>query len=390
MGTTDNEGRAAAFVRLGIRPGPGGIAVSVPSLGLRDTARYVVTTGGPHQIILSPTDTAITTGGSYTMHGETRDRFGNKRSDIFAWTVVDAGASVNPAGVVSSNAVGRYRVVAAAGGLSDTVLFSAVPPGSLLAFDWLQGEVVTLALDGTNRTVWARAIDTGIGVRPRLLPGGDRVVYSDYNGVIQELRVADATGASMPFLSPLPSTMGTHGDVAPDRQGSWVYFAAYDGRCPVEGYCLFRARIDGSSVEFLGDVANPTSASLRPTSSPDGRRVAYTTASGGDAVIRIMNADTRTLLPTVTYGVFPQWSPTGGRIAYIHGSGGVSLMNADGSGSHVLVPEAEQYLEGSFGWSPDEQWIVRATAQGFELIAVSTGKALLLPHLDALREPSWR
>ena len=389
-GQTDNEGRAGTFVRLGIRPGPGSIAISVPSLGLRDTARYVVTLGGAARMLLTPDDTAITIGGFYTLRGETRDRFDNKRSDAFTWSIVGSGATVSTAGVVTGAAVGRYRVLVHAGGLTDTAMVSAVPPGTLAAFDWLQGEVVTLSLDGSNRQVRANAIDTGIGVRPRWLPGSDHIVYSTYNGVTQELRVVDAAGVSVPFIKSLPPTMGTHGDAAPALVGSWVYFAAYDSRCGFEGYCLFRASVDGSLVEFLGDVANPTNASLRPSSSPDGRHVAFTTVYDIEPVIRILDTQSRTLLPLTIHGIFPQWSRTGNTIAYIEGTAGLALVNANGSGARRLVDGQDNHTEGSFSWSPDEQWIVRYTELGFELIAVSTGTVLRLPHLDALRDPSWK
>jgi hypothetical protein len=345
-----------------------------------------VTVGGAARMILTPHDTAITIGGSYTLYGETRDRYENTRTDAFTWRIVEAGATVSTAAVVTGTAVGRYQVVATAAGFTDTVMFSVVPPGTLLAFDWLQGEVVTLALDGTNRKVWTNAIDVGIGVRPRWLPGAI-ASYTAPNGITQGCALSTPPACRSSSCRPFP-TMGTQRSAGSQRlMGP---FWRYDSRCAFDGYCLFRARVDGSSVEFLGDVANPTNASFRPTAAPDGRHVAYTTVFGTDPIIRIMDADTRTLLPAIIYGTFPQWSPTGGSIVYIKGFAGLSLVNADATGERVLVPDSANFSEGSFGWSPDERWIVRFTELGFELVEVATGKVLRLPHLHALREPSWR
>ena len=382
--------RTQVFVSLATIPGVVRVAITAPTLGVADTARFIVVPGGPAEIFLAPADTAIILGRSYTLRGAVRDKYRNARPEPIAWIGPATGMSVTSGGIVTATAVGRYRITGTAAGFTDSVKLSAVPPALLAVFDPVRSEVVTIELDGSNRRVRVAATDGGIGVRPRWLPGSDRIIYSTYEGNLQELRVVDAAGASLPFLSAPPPTMSHQADAAPSADGSWMYFAAYDTRCLFPDYCLFRSRLDGSSPELLGNDANPNQKSFRPSPSPDGKRVVFTTLSANPELLRVLDAETRTLMPWTLPGIFPQWSPVGDVIAYQEGGGELKLVNSDGTGARVLVPGPGFYREGGFSWSPDGQWLVRRGPTQFELVIVSTGEVLPIQPLVDLREPSWK
>ena len=389
-GMTDGTGRTGALVWLGRYAGPLRLAISAPTQGVADTVQYIVTPASLAGIDAFPRDTALYIGRTYTLQARARDQYGNARPDAITWSIERQGAAVNGAGVVSATVVGRYQVRVSAAAVSDTTRFSALPPGILAAFDVNENEVVTIELDGSNRRVRTTAMNGGIGVRPRWLAGSDDIVYSTYNGVIQELRVVNSAGASVPFLPSPPSTMSHQADAAPSPDGSTVFFAAHDSRCSNEEYCLFRSSPDGSAIELLGNDANPSAISFRPSSSPDARQVAFTTIENGAAVVKVLDLTSRTVLPWTISGAFPQWSPAGGRIAFRDETGAVSLINSDGTGVQELITGPGYYSAGSMGWSPDGLYIVANSFTGFQLVIVASGESLPLPYLNALGDASWK
>jgi Tol biopolymer transport system component len=365
------------------------IAIDAPTLGVADTARYTVIPGNAIEIILTPEDTAVAFGRPLAVRGGVMDKYRNVRPDPITWSNDKSGVSITPTGAVTATTVGRYRIIATGAGFTDTAMLSAVPQAVIAAVDQRRSEVVTIELDGSNRKVRIAVDDYGIGVRPRWLRGSDRIVYSTYNGSFQELRVVDATGGALPFLSARPATMTHQADAAPSPDGSWMYFAAHDTRCELPDYCLFRARLDGSNTELVAASAN-TREIARPSPSPDGRRVVFTTLNTNPSVVRVLDAESHTVMPWTVPGVFPQWSPVSEVIAYQTGDGELKLVNSDGSGGRLLAPGLGFYREGGFTWSPDGQWIVRRGGSGFELVVVSTGEVLPIRALDELFEPSWK
>ena len=60
--STDADGHAAVLVELGSVAGKAGILITVPELGLSDTAWYTVQPGRPAQLMLGVRDTVVTLG----------------------------------------------------------------------------------------------------------------------------------------------------------------------------------------------------------------------------------------------------------------------------------------------------------------------------------------
>ena len=390
VGTTDQTGRTGALVQLGRRAGMVHIAVEVPVHGLSDTATYTITPAALAGVDASPSDTVLRIGRTMTLRGQARDAYGNVRPDRVTWSVHRAGVTLSDAGDISFTEAGWYHVQASAAGFTDTIHISAVPHAVLAAHDANNGRVIAIELDGSNRQERAQVLNGGIGVRPRWLPGTNRIVYSTYNDVIQELRVVDGSGNSVPFLPTPPSTMSHQADAAPAADGSWVYFAAYDSRCLTPEYCLFRSRPDGSSIELLGNVANPLGISFRPSASPDGSRVVFTTIKNEAAVLKVMDVDAGTVSSWSIEGLFPQWSPLGTRIAYLTPEGALSVVNSDGTGVQKLAQGRAGVSFASPAWSPDGRYIIRHSSDGNELVIVATGEEVPLRHFRDVFDLSWK
>src|SRR5687768_664254 len=108
--TTDAAGRATIRVQLSTRAGPGWVAIKVPLYGLADTARFTVLPGAAVSVKLSPKDTAVTIGRSFTMRGPTVDRVGNAREDPATYEVVGDEIRLEPGNKITGVAYGLARV----------------------------------------------------------------------------------------------------------------------------------------------------------------------------------------------------------------------------------------------------------------------------------------
>lgn len=67
--TTDRSGRVKALVRLGSVAGKAVVLVTVPELGVQDSAIFTVTPGAPVKLNLSTRDTTLDIAGAATLRG---------------------------------------------------------------------------------------------------------------------------------------------------------------------------------------------------------------------------------------------------------------------------------------------------------------------------------
>jgi dipeptidyl aminopeptidase/acylaminoacyl peptidase len=107
-----------------------------------------------------------------------------------------------------------------------------------------------------------------------------------------------------------------------------------------------------------------------PAYSPEGSRLAYVAAKGGDAgpivVASSEGAESRRLVP---YGESPTWSPDGSRIAYIRN--GDELVVADTSGRTLSVHRWDRLYELSFpDWSPDGRLIAVGASESHDFCCI--------------------
>src|SRR6266513_566926 len=390
-GETDAAGRAAVLVQMGPIAGPARIAVSVPILGVEDTARYTVLPGQPSAILIMPVDTAIYVGPSYTIRGGVVDRWNNARTDPVVYTATP-GVSVSSSGVVTASTIGRYALTATGGGLSEIIHLSVVPQATLAALvnrsDGLH--IITVNLDGSGFHDVVRVSDGGIGPRPRWIPGTSTIIYTDYVNGLQQLRTVDATGKVSTFLPSPPATMTHQAEPSPSANAPVLYFSAYDSRCSDYAYCLFRSGIDGTNPELLGDVIAPGEATWHPSASPDGSKAAFVTSG---AQIKVFDYITRTVSAWSVAGYYPVWSPDGTQIAYVQQYGGpLHLVNSDGTNQRLISSGNRSYSESPVAWSPDSKWLIaQNVAYGtLDIIEVATGNVLPITNGAGYISLSWK
>ncbi len=181
-------------------------------------------------------------------------------------------------------------------------------------------------------------------------------------------------------------------DLAVDSQPQWspdgsriVFFSTRSGNGDI-----YVMKSDGSGLIRLTDVS---AQDYSPAWSPDGGRIVYISVRDGDSEIYVMNADGtgQTNLSNDPsddfYGVpvigltHPNpWSPDGRRVAFNRGSLfgddgnsdlAIYVASADDSGLTRVVDDALFF----FGWSPDGERILYASASGEGAAEVYISKA---------------
>jgi Tol biopolymer transport system component len=387
-GSTDQAGKTGVLVRLGRTAGPARIVVTVPTLGLLDTVRLTVKPGNGVRVLVTPGDTMLYAGKSFTLRGGVADRLGNPRTDPVTWSSSAPGLTVTSAGVVTATTVGRYYIrasgtVGSIPGL-DSASVNVVPTGRFAGLTgyYYDIKISSFDVDGTNETTLASATDGGIGVHPAWIPGTSTVVYTTVANNLQILYAVGADAAPKPFFTTTPAGVTHQAEPTPTADGKWLYFSAYDTQCSQFDYCVARAKIDGSAYELL-----VTTASRQPAPSPDGSKVAYMTP--GDQMIRVLDVATRTTSSWSVPGLNPAWSPDGTKIAYRTSSGGLALVTPAGS---VQSLPSTVYTGSVSGWSPDGKWLIVTQGGAPALVDAATGSAIPLRYpttiYGSMRVPS--
>lgn len=156
------------------------------------------------------------------------------------------------------------------------------------------------------------------------------------------------------------------------------------------------SRADGSArVELPWLLPGDTGAAV----SPDGRKIAFSSARNGSSEIYV--ADTRTgAALRLTGNVFsddvePAWSPNGRRLAWASGASAsrdLFVMDADGGRKRRLVKDLANDVEPA--WAPDGARIAFASNRGgrYRLwtVSASGGEPVLLVDAPGrLRSPAW-
>jgi hypothetical protein len=380
-GSVDASGRVVVSVQLGSYTGSGIIAITVPTLGIVDTARYTIRPGLPASVIPTPSDTLVVVGGSFRYHGTVRDSHGNGRDDPVTWSV-DPAATVTSDGTLTVPATGVYHITATAtiGGVvrSGTAQVSAVPKTRLAALR--NYAVVMMDFDGGNSRVVAPVGDGYFISNTQWMPTRDAIVYSALVDSIQRLYITDTLGVSRPFLTPAPPNVSNQTEPRVAAGGQWVIFGAQDTtRCTA--YCLYRARIDGTDAELLSSAVSGLDPAFAP--SPDGSRIAV--SFGSD--VRVFDVATRTLSSWVLSSAsMPAWSPDGTKIAVIQ-QGRLALITPDGvlirtvGTPFTLDPRPNEWLT----WLSDSRFVLTRVRGEFlwVLIDTQTGDVIALPLLPA-------
>jgi dipeptidyl aminopeptidase/acylaminoacyl peptidase len=190
------------------------------------------------------------------------------------------------------------------------------------------------------------ATGSGAALRGKIAFSAGEIVGDIYTVRADGSHLRQLTRTELPEQSPTWS---------PD--GKWIVYVGQIGRT---GSGLFRMTSDGrqkslllredeSSHQFVAD----------PAWSPDGRRIAFTSARLGDLRVWTIGLDGTLVMVTKTFGVMPTWSPDGRRLAYggigAGRRGTIFVIGSDGRGNRAVTDEP---VDASYPvWSPDGKWI---------------------------------
>ncbi len=385
MDTTDSQGRAQVRVQMGRVVGPARIVVTVPTLGLQDTASYTVTPASASRVSLEPRDTVLYPGKTFSLRGGVVDQWGNRREDAVTFTG-SQGVVVDAKGVVSTTATGRSFVVAQAQGKVDTVWVS-VPPGGTLAASARGGlGIMTVNLDGTDLRLLFSTPHHNDFIAPTWMPSGKEIIFQDGPYWDKRLYRVDLSGTVRRFLDPSPPLLLSEEWPQFSPDGRSVYFL---GRA-AEAVNLWRAAPDGTGATPVGSSGDELNDAWHPSPSPDGRRLVFILGYG-EPRVRILDLSTGSVIPLDIPGNTPRWSPKEDVIAYRKPDGSIGLVKPDGTGQRT-VSRPGAYYDYGFNWSPDGEWLA-ARNIGFghlDLIHVESGVVIPLLFTDNLANPAWK
>jgi Tol biopolymer transport system component len=392
---TDTRGRASTQVFLGFPAGEAAVPVEVPSLELRDTARFHIDPGNPVGLLFQVPDTAVYAGASYHLRAALVDRWLSPRSETVSYLAeTPSVATVSPDGSLKAEAIGRGRVTAAAAGFVGVAEVSVVPEGTVALGDFaVPSRVYVVNLDGTGRRMLA---ETGVlyGGASTWDPDGQTIVYHySINGGTHLRRIPSAGGTAAPLLTgALPFEESAF--PAFSANGDWIYFHGYS--LPSLGGEIWRVHADGTALERVGPPGGTESADIFPSPSPDGTRVAFFSSRGHPetTTLRVLTLADSSETELALDGTQPRWSPQGDWIAWARrdpllGQGAVWVVRPDGSEARRISPSEVRLNDLGLSWSPDGHWLIAISDRGPVVLALD-GTALPL-HLDGTPVyPAWK
>lgn len=208
---------------------------------------------------------------------------------------------------------------------------------------------------------------------PAWSPDGTLIAYECDNGSgAFDLCLMNADGSGKRYL-PM-SIDGLRGSV---RHPTW----SPDGRqialaveSPQRPAAIHIVSVDSGASRFLTNGQDPSW-------SPTGSQIAFT--DGGQIIV--INADgsgRRQLTNNAGASMYPTWSPDGTRIACSLDGQGIYLMNADGTGARLVAP----YTSWGLAWSPNGSRL--AISSQYTLLLMNTDGSGIV-NLTQGVQPSW-
>ena len=179
---------------------------------------------------------------------------------------------------------------------------------------------------------------------------GSRIYYTlDQPFGMEEVSVSG--GAVAPILTTLPNPWA--GDVSPDGS-TLLLISQVGGMGPADS--LWSLRLLGGSLRHLADAVSATW-------SPDGKRIAYATASGDICVMHSDGSEAHRIASPGVYVKSIAWSPDGGTIRFSK-EGILWEMTSNGSNLHQLLPGWEKSPSQWNGqWAQDGRFYLVADGQ---------------------------
>lgn len=278
---TDAEGRTSIAINfLGIA-GEVGVIVRAASVGLADTAHFTIEPATAVRALIEPHDTTIYLGTGYKMRLGTAD--GNVNIVTPGGTVTaDPGVALGEDYAITGTAYGVSRVVLTAGEWSDTATIRVVPHGRVATlYSNFVDAFALIDLDGSGTMLYTDLDGTPRNAGMSWSPDGTQLVY-DMGGRVY---VQSVNGDARRLIAEPPPGLDEEKWPSWSRDGEWIYFS---GKTADNPFTIWRASVDGATVESLDPERSCCENQIHVSPSPDGARLAYISNGG----IRTMDVAT--------------------------------------------------------------------------------------------------
>jgi hypothetical protein len=404
--TTDTHGRATVRIQMGLIAGPGMVRLTVPELGLTDSATYTIAAGAPAAVHAVGANTLLDIGGTATLSGRVVDRYENARTET---TTLSAGPgsaiTLNAAtGTVTAREMGTQWVFMRYNALVDSASVGVVPSGRILVWSSDEQAIRLVNLNGSSERTIVTNVASDYGAFPQFDATRQHITLHSgseyYGGPSNTLIVIDTTGASRRVIA----TGYEFAAITATRylaDGSVLFVGVKSSDFSHEGFSLWRLATD-NTISFVVALPGLGATYGGADISHDGTRVAYLSTSSTPYGLRVLDVVSGSTTVLNTIGTSPRWSAQDDRLVYLGGFTGypdhgvATVINANGSGRQVL---GTADLTPGITWSPDGTYVIGRSSDyegGLRLIRVNDGASVSLRFPTATGccrdywQPDWR
>lgn len=183
------------------------------------------------------------------------------------------------------------------------------PFQSKLAYVVKRGQNKDVCLSDWDGRNASKVTEGGLNLLPTVMPGGDGVAYTSYRKGKPDLYAQRPGG--QPLSLEEKGQMATGIAYSPD--GKRIAYSLASG----DSAQIIVANADGSGAKQITNT--PYFINSSPSWSPDGRKLAFVSNRGGSPQIYVMDADgngPRRITFQGNYNQTPDWSPRGDLIAF--------------------------------------------------------------------------
>lgn len=250
------------------------------------------------------------------------------------------------------------------------------------------GRVWTIDSDGENVTPVTPA-----GMSPQWTPNGRSLVYSVLDGVRDPIMITDLTTGAQRVVRSEPSTQSLSPVVSPD--GRTVVYA----RVTANATDLYAIPIEGGTPRRIS-VGGGRSISMQAAFSPDGQRIVFMSDRAGREDIYISDVDGTNpeVLNAATYGdrgnrTGPDWSPDGRLVAFQSLNGNTKQIVTFNLRDRTVRSVATEGRNDDPSWAPDSRHLVftsdRSGVRQLWVVDIETGATRQLKTGSETRLAAW-